>query len=428
MAPEASDPDAQEGRPKTLVERHGRALIEVALASGFGILASAGFQVVATRGLGPKEFGLLAAFLALINIAAIGSAALRNSVAVTIASAPASATTRIGRRIDSSLIEALALGGIFAVGLIAASPWLAGSLQSSPVALAVTAATIVPYFLFARGLGILQGRGRSRAVVWWSTGAQFVQLILAVLALALGYGAVGILVVFLVSVLVATIGSGYQTRHLMSPVTTRPFEIDSMVVVALTIAFAWLTNVDVILVKAGAADLLAGSYAAAAVLVKTTLILPATLSLYLLPRFVGSRGNVALTRLGVRLTLLFTFLGGVVILAVLTLGGGLIVPLLYGPGYQLTISLLPWLCLMWLPWAMTQAILVRITSISSKVGLAILGGAMVAQWVGCNLVLPNIQAMIAVNTSIGVVSFVALFLVHHRHAQRIPEDVPTVED
>jgi O-antigen/teichoic acid export membrane protein len=403
-----------------LAAQHGRALLEIAVVSAFGILASAGFQIVATRGLGPQGFGLLAAFLALINIAAIGSAALRNSVAVSVAGVVATPPPLTRRRLDSSLVEALVLGVACTVGLLIASPWLASSLQSNGLALVLAAATIVPYFLFARSLGLLQGRGDARAVVWWSTGAQLAQLALCVVALSLGYGAIGILVIFLATVVVATIGSSVHTRGLRVDAAIRPFSVNSTVVVLLTITFAWLTNVDVILVRSGASELVAGTYAAAAVLVKTTLILPATLSLYLLPRFVSSRANSSLTRLGVNLTLAVTLASGLLIFAVLALAGPFIVSLLFGAGYEMTVTFLPWLALMWLPWAMTQAILVRVTSFASKAGLGILIAAAIVQWVGSQALLPNVGAMIALNGAIGFVALVSLYVIHLLAARRVP--------
>ena len=394
------------------IRQHGRPLLEIAIVSGFGILASAGFQVVASRGLGPEGFGLLAAFLAVINIAAIGSAALRNSVAVQIAATAGTYQPSGRRRFDASLIEAAVLGTVFTAVLLVASPGLAGALQSNELALLLAAGTVLPYFLFARSLGLLQGRGRTRSVVWWSTGAQVAQLVLAIVALSLGFGAVGILAMFLGTIVFASFSSSYQTRRLALSPATIPFSVNSITVVLLTIAFAWLTNVDVILVRSGTTEVMAGSYAAAAVLVKTTLILPATLSLYLLPRFVTNRNNSRVTRLGVNLSLGITLAGGLLIAGLLWVAGAVIVALLFGEGYEVTIGLLPLLALAWVPWAMVQAILVRITSIGSKAGLGVLLLAIAVQWVGVTLLLPNIYAMIIFNGSVGVAVLLLLFAIH----------------
>ena len=401
-----------------LFSTHGRILLEIGAASGIGIIASAGFQITATRGLGPESFGLLAAFLAMINIAAIGSSALRSSVAVAMAQSRGQwqnnppFTGAFRGQFDSSLVEAVVLGVVCTAGLLLAAPWLASTIESNGLALALTAATITPYFLFARAQGLLQGTGNSRAVVWWSTGSQIGQLVLTLVALMLGYDAVGILIVFLLTVVVGTIGASYHSRNFAITTTRRPFSVNSSVVLLLTITFAWITNIDVVLVRSGTSELVAGSFAAAAVLVKTTLILPATLSLYLLPRFVSNRGNHSLTKLGVNLTIAVTFGGGLVIYLALLLAGDLIVSILFGTRYALTVAFLPALALMWLPWAMAQAILVRVTSIASKAALAVLVLAAIAQWIGAKAFLPDVSAMIVVNGSIGVVTLCSLFAIH----------------
>ena len=90
----------------------------------------------------------------------------------------------------------------------------------------------------------------------------------------------------------------------------------------------------------------------------------------------------------------------------------MIVSLLFGKGYELTVGFLPALALMWLPWAMAQAVLVRITSFASKAGLAVLLVAAVVQWVGDTALLPDITAMIVLNGSLGVLALGSLFVIH----------------
>ena len=54
-------------RGRILASQHGGALLGIAAAAALGIGATAGFQVVASRGLGPRDYSLLTAFLAFIN-------------------------------------------------------------------------------------------------------------------------------------------------------------------------------------------------------------------------------------------------------------------------------------------------------------------------------------------------------------------------
>ncbi|MGO4691578.1 lipopolysaccharide biosynthesis protein [Glaciibacter sp. 2TAF33] len=399
-----------------LVSQHGRAILEIGLVSVLGILATAGFQIVSLRGLGAEQYGLLASFLALINVAAIGSSALRNSVAVTTADVtrpPQARNPRRGR-LDSSMIEALVLGGACTCAIVFLSPWLASSLAANAPAVIFTAAAMVPYFLFSRAQGLLQGSGDSRSVVWWSTGAQLVQIALAVAALLLGFGPLGILAALVLTAAFGAFGASIQARGFGVPGVRRPFSFNSSVVLLITIAFAWLTNIDVVLVRAGAPEDVAGAYAAAAVLVKTTLIIPATLALYLLPRFVSRRKDAAMTRLGVNVTLGITLMAGLAMFFVVLLGGPLIVQLLFGPGYQASGRILPWFALAWLPWALVQGVLTRLTAASSKVALAVLVLAIVGQWITATILLPNVFAMILANGCLGLVVFVCLFVIHLR--------------
>lgn len=407
--PAAAPGPAPEPAPAPgLAGRHGRAVVELAIVSGLGILATAGLQIVASRGLGPDAFGLLAAFLSLINIAAIGSAALRNSVAVSVAETDGDAPRR-----DGSLVEAVVLGTLVAVALLVLSPWLAGALESQPVALGLTAAAIAPSFLFARSLGLLQGRGDARAVVWWSTGAQLAQLVAVVLVILAGLGVAGVLAVSVGTILATTVGAGIQTRGMRSG-QRRAFPPDALVVIGLTIGFAWLTSIDVVLVRATVDESAAGAYAAAAVLVKTTLILPATLSLYLLPRFVRSRGDRDLTRRGVNVTLVATLASGLLIAGILVVAGGWIVALLFGDDYAGAVGVLPLLAVSWIPWALTQAILVRVTAIRSRAGLAVVAVAVVGQLIAMTAALPDLLAAVSINGGIGMLVFAALLVIHLR--------------
>ena len=416
-------------RARAVVARHGRTVAEVVVATGVGVAATAGLQIAATRGLGPDGFGLFAAFLAIINVAAIGSSALRSAVAVSTADPRSGAGTGTAqdqprrRRLDGFAIEALTLGGISTVALLAAIPLLSAALDAPSVALVFAIATIAPYFLFARAQGLLQGAGDARSVIWWTSATQVLQLLLAIGAMLLGFGVIGILAAYLGCVIAATIGSSIQARRISVDPNVKPFTADSIVVILLTLAFAWLTNADVVFVRADTAEGTSGAYAAAAVLIKSTLILPATLSLFLLPRFVRQRDDRAGLRTGVNLTLAATAFAGVAMFALVSLFGRQLVQLLFGDAYELTIELLPAFALMWIPWAMSQAILARITASASRPGLALLVAAAAAQAAISLLTLPDIGAMMLANGIVGTIVLVAMFIIHLRTGPRPGADL-----
>lgn len=392
-----------------LARKHGRPLAAIASVSILGIIATAGFQIVASRGLGPEQFGLVAALLALVNVASIGSSALRNAVAVNVAGAPHLASDS---RRDPSLVEAYALGGLAVIALIAASPWMLPGIGVPAAAFALTISALIPYFLFARAQGILQGIGRSTSVIWWSTGAQVLQLGLTLIVIIAGAGATGVLAAVFATALIGAIGASLQARRTGYLPHGRAFTRASVVVLLLTISFAWLTNSDVIFVRIwdNASD--AGNYAAAAVLVKTTLILPTTLSLYLLPRFVRSRDDAATTRRGVLVMLAITLAGGLIIYLALALLGGPVVALVFGNAYQPTVSILPALALSWLPWALAQAMLVRMVAMASSAAVAALLVAGIVQVGAAALTLPNTELFVAANGLTGLAVFASMFVAH----------------
>lgn len=399
-----------------MVARHGRALAEIGIVSALGIVATTAFQIITIRGLGPASYGLLAAALALINVAAIGSSALRNSVAVSTAEtlhaglAPAAVSGR--RRLDGSFVEALVLGGIGTLGVFALSSTLAAPGALGVVTVLLTASAMIPNFLFARAQGRLQGAGDSRAVVWWSTGAQVAQAVLALIAVLLSAESSAILAILVLTAVVGAIGASLQARREAVPLTGRPFTVNSTVVLLLTIGFAWLTNADVVFVRAGTPEEVAGAYAAAAVLIKTTLIVPATFSLYLLPRFVRSRGNAALTNLGVTIILAITALTGVAMFLIVLVAGDWIVGLLFGSHYALTGQIVVGFAIAWLPWALAQGILVRITAAASRAALAVFVIATLAQWAASRLTLPDIDAWLVANGIVGLFVFASLYVIH----------------
>lgn len=404
-------------RPASALTRHGRELGTIAIVSIVGIVATAGFQIVAVRSLGPEDFGLLASLLALINIVAVGSGALRTSVAVNAARATiAPVSTSNSTRRDAALVESVVLGGVSSVTVVVLAPWLIGALDSTALALALTTSALIPYFLFARAQGVLQGVGRTRAVVYWTTGSQIAQLALTTAALLLGYGAAGVLVAVLVTVVLSTLGASLQVHRLKTVSARRAFDRDTTVVLLLSIAFAVVTNLDVVLVRALTDSTSAGAYAAAAVLVKITLIIPATLSLYLLPRFVVHSADRERSLRGLLLTVAVTLLGGLLVALMLALIARPIVDVLFGDAYELTIRYVPLLALCFVPWGVAQAILIRTTAVASRRGLGIVVAVALSQLILGGALLPSIEAFIIGNGALGLIAAVLLLLDARRGA------------
>ncbi|CAN5365592.1 hypothetical protein BH11ACT1_BH11ACT1_06820 [soil metagenome] len=404
------------------LRRHAGPFMTVGAVSVLGIVATALFHALTGRGLGPGAFGLLAAFLSIVNIAAIGASALQNSVAVATASSlvettPEGATPRVARRWDGATTEAVVLGGVGALLVVVLAPMLAHQLTTSTTAMYLAALTILPSFLFSVAQGRLQGAGRVTAVAGWSTVSQLLRVVLAAIALAAGLGAVSVLVAVLAAVAAVAVAAGVQARGIHVAATSSAFNAQSVTLILLTLSFAWLTNIDVMLVRMGAAETAAGMFAAAGVLAKMILIVPTTLSLYLLPRFVNRQGDHGTTRFGVNVVLLTILGSGLVAVLGMTLLGRFLIAAFFGNGYQGAVGILPWLSLAYLPWALAQGLLIRLTAARSRLTLGVLLCAGVVQWVLARLVLPNLPAMIAVVGGLGVVVATLMFALHARHSR-----------
>ncbi len=167
------------------------------------------------------------------------------------------------------------------------------------------------------------------------------------------------------------------------------------------------------LLRAGAPEAVAGTYASVTVLVKAGFLLPATLSLYLLPRFVRNRDNRSLIRLGVFATLGVSVATGVVMVVFFALFGDWVIATLYGTAYQGGAPLLVPVSLAYVPWIAAQGLLIRVTSFASKAGALVLVLAVAAQWIAFTSVIPDIHAML---WSFGIIGMVVLgaFLVIDR--------------
>lgn len=396
------------------IRRHGKAFLSVGLISAIGILASVGFQVLTSRSLGPEAFGLLAAFMAIVGIASTGSSALQNSVAVGAARAAKNpqATFDSRKKWDASLVEAVCLGGAGTILVLVFAQPLATLLNTGLEAVILAAATIFPAFLFSRSLGILQGSGRSRSVAGWTSGGQAFRLLLIIIVISLSLGAISMLFAVFLSTLAITIGSGIQSSRTHLKPEGIAFSRDTIIVLLLVISFSWLTNIEVVLVRGGSPELESGSFAAAAVLTKTIFIVPGMMSVYLLPRFVSSQHDNKTSNRGVLVSVGLIFVGGVAAFIGLLWLAQPITMLLFGKGYGLTVEYLPWLALAYLPWAMSQGLLIRLTAITSRSALIVFLIAAVIEWVGAEMVLPDIFAMIWLLGILGSSVLACLVVIH----------------
>lgn len=386
---------------------HAVPVLLVGLATVVGALAAFIFQVISARAIGPQDFGLLAAFLAILNVAAVASSALQNTVAVQtaeVSSYPA-ASTATARRGPSDATM-LGLGG--AIVVAAFTPVLVRALDATPMVVLLAAAAIPLSFWLAEAVGVLQGAGRSVGAVWWTTISLLARVALMLVVLALGLGIGGVLAAVLLGTGAAVVGAGVPARRLRHA-GRGVFARTGVTVLLLSLVFAWLANSDVIILRATAPGVAAGNFASAAVLVKAAFLLPATLSVYLLPRFVRNRRNRRLVRLGERVSVAVTAVSGVTLALVFWSLGDQIARLIYGPAFAQGGELLFPLSLAYLPWITAQSVLIRLTAHASLPAFTALVVAAVLQVTGFVIAAPDVTAVIWVQAVVGA-AVLAAFL------------------
>ena len=290
-------------------------------AVGVGIagwnLLNFAFFVVAGHLLGPEDYGLVAALLAVVVAAFVPMSAFQAVLARPFAIDSPDAAALARRAITRATLAgaALLLVAVGVIGLVAA---IGPDIPS--VQLVLTLASIVPMAPMLLALGVLQGRERfwliSAVLCFWG-GLRPVGLV-ALAPVIAGVNAT------LSANLIATAGAAcaalWLARHDIwrelpgaSPAVWRSFQRSLLAPLAGMAGLAILLNVDVIVAKLALDDREAGYFGAAAVLAKAGVVVaPQILGIVLLPRVADatSRG-LETRRIAAAMALATAVIGGV---------------------------------------------------------------------------------------------------------------------
>ena len=253
------------------------------------------FFLLAGRWLGPDDYGIVAALLALTLIVLVPSGALQVAFSRRVAElGPEGHAT-------ASALFTQALRWTIGAGIaVAALGYLVAELATTAIptgALLLTACAIAPMGAFSLALGSLQGQHRFGA---FAAGLAMLgaprPIVFALVALgtsgviaAMGATAVAIFAAALLVVLIAR-----PRTNPLGRVDAREWSTFWRGITPLAVGLsgvAVLLNVDVIVAKAALADRTAGHFGAVAVLAKAITLVPQTVSWVLLPRIAKARSS-----------------------------------------------------------------------------------------------------------------------------------------
>lgn len=371
-----------------------------------GIVITLIFQVLAARTIGPEDFAKFASFLAIVNIGAIGAGALQNSVAIRVASS--SGLMEVEQHWfskHSTLIESSILG-IGALSLILAFSPLLNEINGSSEATLIAASISFPLsFWFSRNLGVLQGNDKSVQTLWLSTTSTVFRLVLFLCLVPL----LGALPSSIASVIVALLFVSIVSFFVISRTKDRgygkPFTQKSTLVIFNTIIFAWLTNSDVIFFKNLTIPQTASDYSVASMFIKAALVIPGTISIFLLPKLArdksGNKGSLS----SFNRSSYITFVSAIGISLFLLIAGGNVIGLLFGKSYSLTNQFVFLVSISFIPWIMAQNELMRTNTNAFKKETLFLVLFAVMQAILFIWLLPNVVAAIAANFIVGLLAF-----------------------
>jgi O-antigen/teichoic acid export membrane protein len=357
------------------------------------------YNIACIRYLGPQVYGDVAAMLALFALVSLPLGSIQSLLAREVAQLPAAGAVSALLRRGATIAVALGVG-LTLLGLVLAdrirdllnvesySTVLAGI---SAIAFAVVAAVLY---------GFLQGSLRFTALGVTYGISGLARPIFVVPALLLGFGATGALAVNTLAGFLAVTIAAFAMRDLWrADVAEAAPDLDrrQMLVMLLgSLAFASLTNIDILLAAYFLPGDLAGVYAAAALVGKAVLFLPGAVVTVLLPK--------AATRAAAGLTARWILLASAGVTMVLTLAATGLLALVpesllvwaFGGDFRESTALLGWFGL-----AMTAAALVNVylsvyfAERDARFPLLVLGAA-IAQIVAVSLWHPNPRSIVLV--------------------------------
>ncbi len=298
------------------------------LAGSLAVANALGYalNLIASRRLGPQEFGAFAALMGIVLVANVGALALQSVSARRVATDGPGAVgvlIRLGNR------SAALIGGVLAL----ASPLLASFLHVEVGQVLLVAVSMVPMTLVGSHLGLAQGGERFGAlavlyvaVAGGKMGGTLIGLLVEADVTA---GLIGMLAGATVAAVAARAVTGRRPAHGGGPAAVAGVTGELLTAGAALFAFFGLTNVDVLLARHNLPPQQAGLYALGAVVAKGTFWFPQFVAVLAYPMFVDDARRAR----AMRISVLVVSLSGVAATAGAALAPGIVVRALGGSAY-----------------------------------------------------------------------------------------------
>jgi O-antigen/teichoic acid export membrane protein len=362
------------------------------------------YYIACIRYLGARVYGDVAAMLALFALVSLPLVSIQSLLAREAAQLPSANAVGVllRRTIGLAAIVGMVIVALGAVLVVPIRELL--NIESSTIVLTGISGiffAVVAVVLY----GVLQGTLRFGALGVSYGASGLAKPVLVVPALLFGFGAAGALLVNTLAGCVAVAIAGFAVRDLwrLEP-SGEALTLDrsQMAVLLLgSLAFASLTNVDVLLAAYFLPDDVAGVYAAAALVGKAVLFLPAAIVTVLLPK-AATRAAAGVTSRSILLASAGVTSGiTLAVTGLLALVPESLLVSVFGGDFRQATALLPWFGL-----AMTAAALVNVylsvyfAERNVWFPLLVLGAAL-AQIVAVSLWHPNPRSIVLVTLACG---------------------------
>jgi glycosyltransferase involved in cell wall biosynthesis/O-antigen/teichoic acid export membrane protein len=390
------------------------------LSVGLLNVSNYAFHVVASRILTPAAYGGLSGLLAFLLVVSVPCGVLQTVVAKRAA--------MLGRDQSSSdeldSFAARTTRGLAHIGVAAA-----GALAlASPIVASVLHVGILPSLLLAPyaflalvvsvPLGILQGRKRFLGLGWTMTAGVLGRLLVGVGLMYAGWGITGALIG---SVLAQVLVLAFSMHLLRMPSLAWRAEAASLQwvrgEVASTLAaltgFWLLVEADLVLARHFLDGRESGVYAAAGVLARAILFLPAAISLVALPHFAETQRDVERSRRWLRLSLVATGALAFGAAAIMAVFGRPLLILTFGGQYAAGAEFLPFLAPAMACLALTNVLLYFHIAAGSKAYRLVFLGLVAQAWF---IALRHGTGEEIALVVLGIGGVVMLLLLHAAHA------------